>query len=133
MARVKQPKEKFKRSLNRSLKGDIGIFILLAIAGAAMVIPLVFAIGQSLKPLEEFWVFPPRLFPVNPTLKNFSDLFRLMGTSWVPFSRYISSIRYLSLLSVLQVTLSFLPMLLMQSLRSSSPEESSCLPLSSTP
>ena len=54
-----------------------------------MVIPLVFAIGQSLKPLEEFWVFPPRLFPVNPTLKNFSDLFRLMGTSWVPFSRYI--------------------------------------------
>ena len=89
MARVKQPKEKFKRSLNRSLKGDIGIFILLAIAGAAMVIPLVFAIGQSLKPLEEFWVFPPRLFPVNPTLKNFSDLFRLMGTSWVPFSRYI--------------------------------------------
>ena len=89
MARVKQPKEKFKRSLNRSLNGDIGIFILLAIAGAAMVIPLVFAIGQSLKPLEEFWVFPPRLFPVNPTLKNFSDLFRLMGTSWVPFSRYI--------------------------------------------
>lgn len=132
MARVKQPKEKFKRSLNRSLKGDIGIFILLAIAGAAMVIPLVFAIGQSLKPLEEFWVFPPRLFPVNPTLKNFSDLFRLMGTSWVPF-RDISSIRYLSLLSVLQVTLSFLPMLLMQLLRSSFPEESSCLPLSFTP
>lgn len=89
MARVKQPKEKFKRSVNRTLKGDIGIFVLLGICGAAMVLPLVYAIGQSLKPLEEFWVFPPRLIPVNPTFKNFSDLFRLMGSSWVPFSRYI--------------------------------------------
>ncbi|MEG2004041.1 MAG: carbohydrate ABC transporter permease [Clostridia bacterium] len=85
----KQPKEQFTRSVNRSLKGDIGIFIILAIAGAIMVLPLVFAIGQSLKSLEEFWVFPPRFFPVNPTFKNFTDLFRLMGSSWVPFSRYI--------------------------------------------
>ena len=76
MARVKQPKEKFKRSLNRSLKGDIGIFILLAIAGAAMVIPLVFAIGQSLKPLEEFWVSRPDFSPSTRHLKTsrtFSD------------------------------------------------------------
>ena len=26
---------------------------------------------------------------MNPTLKNFKDLFGLMNTSWVPFSRYI--------------------------------------------
>ncbi len=89
MARVKQPKEKFKRSVNRTLKGDIGIFVILGIFGIAMIIPLIYAIGQSLKPLEEFWVFPPRLIPVNPTFKNFADLFRLMGSSWVPFSRYI--------------------------------------------
>ncbi len=97
MARVKQPKEKFKRSVNRSLKGDIGIFIILAMFGALMVLPLIFSIGQSLKPLDEFWVFPPRLFPKNPTLKNFSDLFRLMGSSWVPFSRYIFNTVLISL------------------------------------
>lgn len=85
----KQPKEQFQRSVNRTLKGDIGIYIILALFGTVMVIPLVYAIGQSLKPLEEFWVFPPRLIPVNPTFKNFRDLFRLMGDSWVPFSRYI--------------------------------------------
>ncbi|MDD4125129.1 MAG: carbohydrate ABC transporter permease [Eubacteriales bacterium] len=85
----KMPKEQFQRSINRTVKGDIGIYIILAIFGFLMVIPLVYAIGQSLKPLEEFWVFPPRLIPVNPTLKNFRDLFRLMGDSWVPFSRYI--------------------------------------------
>ena len=81
----KQPKERFKRSVYRSTKGDIGIYIILAIFGALMVLPLIYAIGQSFKPLEEFWVFPPRLFPVNPTFKNFKDLFRLMGDSWVPF------------------------------------------------
>ncbi|HBL83612.1 MAG: ABC transporter permease [Clostridiales bacterium GWF2_38_85] len=77
------------RSLNRSLGGDIGVYILLALVGSVMVLPLIYAIAQSLKPLDELWIFPPRFFVVNPTLKNFGDLFRLMRTSWVPFSRYI--------------------------------------------
>ena len=75
--------------MNRSLGGDIGINVILAIFGVIMVLPLVYAIAQSLKPLDELWMFPPRFFVVNPTFKNYSDLFRLMGTSWVPFSRYI--------------------------------------------
>ncbi|MBR5031131.1 MAG: carbohydrate ABC transporter permease [Clostridia bacterium] len=94
----KQPKERFKRSVNRSTKGDIGIYIILAVFGALMVLPLIYAIGQSFKPLEEFWVFPPRLFPVNPTFKNFKDLFRLMGDSWVPFSRYIFNTIFISVI-----------------------------------
>jgi len=61
----------------------------LIIFGAFMFIPMFYAIIQSLKPLDELWVFPPRFFVVNPTMKNYGDLFRLMGTSWVPFSRYI--------------------------------------------
>lgn len=92
----KQPKEQFQRSINRSVKGDIGIFTILGIFGVLMVIPMIYAIGQSLKPLEEFWVFPPRLIPVNPTFKNFRDLFRLMGDSWVPFSRYIFNTVFIS-------------------------------------
>ena len=94
----KQPKERFKRSVNRSTKGDIGIYIILAVFGALLVLPLIYAIGQSFKPLEEFWVFPPRLFPVNPTFKNFKDLFRLMGDSWVPFSRYIFNTIFISVI-----------------------------------
>ena len=83
-----EPKESTKR-LNRSLGGDIGVYVLITVVGAVMVLPLVYAIAQSLKPLDELWVFPPRFFVENPTTKNFKDLFRLMGTSWVPFSRYI--------------------------------------------
>lgn len=87
--RRQMDKVQFKRSINRSAGGDVGIYIVLTIVGAIMVLPLIYAIVQSLKPLEELFVFPPRFYVINPTLKNFSDLFSLMGDSWVPFSRYI--------------------------------------------
>ena len=75
--------------LNRSAGGDAGITVMLVLLGAFMFLPMVYAIMQALKPLDVLWIFPPRFYVVNPTLKNFGDLFRLMSTSWVPFSRYI--------------------------------------------
>ncbi len=75
--------------LNRSAGGDAGITFFLVLLGAFMFLPMIYAIMQSLKPLDELWVFPPRFYVVNPTLKNYGDLLRLMSTSWVPFSRYI--------------------------------------------
>ena len=95
-SRAKQPKEQFRRTINRSVGGDIAIYVILALVGAVMALPLVYAISQSLKPLDELWVFPPRFFAVNPTLKNFTDLFKLMGDSWVPFSRYIFNTAFIS-------------------------------------
>lgn len=53
---------------------------------------------QSLKPLDELWMFPPRFYVISPTLKNFSDLFKLMGDSWVPFSRYIFNTVFISVI-----------------------------------
>ena len=50
---------------------------------------MVYVISQSLKPLDELWMYPPRFIVKNPTLGNFKDLFTLMNDSWVPFSRYI--------------------------------------------
>ena len=78
-----------RRHPNRSIAGDIGIYLLLIIIGAAMVFPLVFQVGASLKPLDEFFRFPPPVWPQHPTTDNFSDLFVTMGQSWVPFSRYL--------------------------------------------
>ncbi len=75
--------------LNRSAGGDAGITFFLVIMGVFMFLPMLYVIMQSLKPLDELWMFPPRFYVVNPTLENFSDLFALMNTSWVPFSRYI--------------------------------------------
>lgn len=85
---MKLPKIK-RRSFNRSVGGDVGINVMLFVFGAFMFLPMIYAISQSLKPLDELWMFPPRFFVINPTFKNFGELFRLMSESWVPFSRYI--------------------------------------------
>jgi len=75
--------------LNRSKGGDAGITFMLTVMGLFMFLPMVYAISQSLKPLDELWKFPPNFIVQNPTIKNYTDLFRLMNTSWVPFSRYL--------------------------------------------
>ena len=78
-----------RRHPNRSIAGDIVIYLILALVAVAMAFPLVFLIGSSLKPLDELFRFPPPVWPSNPTMDNFSDLFVTMGQSWVPFSRYL--------------------------------------------
>ena len=78
-----------KVRLNRSLGGNLSINIMLIFFGAIMILPMVYSVSSALKPLEELWIFPPRFLPRNPTLQNFSDLFRLLNDSWVPFSRYL--------------------------------------------
>ena len=78
-----------RRHPNRSIAGDIGIYLMLILVGAAMVFPLVYLVGSSLKPLDELFRFPPTVWPQHPTSDNFSDLFVTMGQSWIPFSRYL--------------------------------------------
>ena len=80
---------KHKVVLSRSAGGDFGITLMLTLLGIFMFLPMVYVVSQSLKPLDELWMYPPRFIVQNPTLKNFSDLFILMNDSWVPFSRYI--------------------------------------------
>ena len=75
--------------LARSAGGDAGITIMLVLLGAFMFLPMLYVVMQSLKPLDELWMYPPRFFVTNPNLKNFASLFQLMSLNWVPFSRYI--------------------------------------------
>ena len=82
--------------LNRSRGGDAFITVVLVVFGLFMFLPMLYTISQSLKPMDELFVFPPRYFAIHPTFDNFSDLFRLMGTSWVPFSRYIFNTVFIS-------------------------------------
>ncbi|MBQ9122176.1 MAG: carbohydrate ABC transporter permease [Lachnospiraceae bacterium] len=78
-----------KRQPNRSRGGDIALYIFLLLVAIIMIFPLVFAVSSALKPLDELFKFPPKLFPQNPTFDNFSDLIVTMGKSWVTFSRYL--------------------------------------------
>ena len=85
------------KKLNRSMAGNTLLFIIMGISGLLMVLPLVMIVNNALKPLDEIYQFPPRIFVRNPTLTNFSDLFVLMNESWVPFSRYIFNTIIISL------------------------------------
>ncbi len=78
-----------KRKPNRSIAGDIALYLFLLLVAAIMVFPIVYAVNAALKPLDELFMFPPRIFAKNPTINNFADLFVTMGKSWVTFSRYL--------------------------------------------
>ena len=88
-----KPKRRlFKRKqkqLNRSMAGNTLLFTLMIICGIFMALPLVMIVNNALKPLDEIYQFPPKIFVRNPTLENFTDLFTLMNDTWVPFSRYL--------------------------------------------
>ena len=79
------------KRLNRSFTVSFLLFALLAVFGAFMALPLIYAVNNAFKPLDELFIFPPRFLVNNPTLDNFFDLFALMGNSWVPLSRYIAN------------------------------------------
>ena len=78
-----------KKQLNRSMAGNTLLFIIMGIFGVLMALPLVMIVNNALKPLDELFQYPPKLFVRNATLDNFSDLFVAMNSSWVPFSRYL--------------------------------------------
>lgn len=82
-------RHKKRAQASHSAAGNVVSFILLTLLGIFMALPIVLSVSNSLKPLEELFVFPPKFLVRNPTTDNFTDLFTLMSESWVPFTRYM--------------------------------------------
>ena len=102
MAKLKKLRTRGHRVvLNRSAGGDTGITFVLVLMGAFMFIPMYYVVIQSLKPLDELFMFPPKFYVKSPTFDNFRDLVTLMGDSWVPFSRYIFNTVFITLCGTL--------------------------------
>ena len=78
-----------RRKPNRSIAGDFFLYLFLFLVAVVMFFPVVYAVSNALKPLDELFKFPPDILARNPTTDNFSDLFVTMGKSWVTFSRYL--------------------------------------------
>ena len=63
---MKTPKV-LKGRPGRSAGGDIVNTVVLVLVGAFMFLPMLFVISNAFKPLDELFVYPPRLFVRNPT------------------------------------------------------------------
>ena len=91
------------RQAGRKIGGSVCIFIILTVLGLFMALPIYLTVVMSIKPVEELFVFPPKLYAVRPTLDNFSDMFRVLHQNRVPFSRYVfNSVFVTAAVTVLQ-------------------------------
>lgn len=99
-------KKKIGMENRRSKFGNGATIFLLLVLGFLMAFPLYYTLIQSLKPSEELFQFPPRLYVIRPTTEHYTELFQLMSNMWVPFSRYLFNTLFVSLLgTVLHVIL----------------------------
>lgn len=68
---------------------QIKFYLILLPLMILMLLPIIFIFSNAFKPPDELFAYPPRFFVINPTLKNFTDLFGKMANSGVPVSRYL--------------------------------------------
>lgn len=85
--------------LNRSYGGNFLIFLMLVVVGLFMGLPLVYNIVSAFKPASELFIFPPRFYVSDPTMKNFTQLFQLATNLSVPFNRYLFNSVFVSIVS----------------------------------
>ena len=83
-----QPVAQVKKA-KRSVGGNIVLGVFLASLGFLFFFPVLYMVSQSLKPMNEMFIFPPRILVQNPTLNNFRDLSNVLANTLVPLTRYI--------------------------------------------
>lgn len=84
------------KKFTRSKVGNFIFFAILIIAGLYTVLPLIYSVITSFKPLDELLAFPPKFYVVRPTFKNYAILPELLSNLEVPFSRYVFNTVFLS-------------------------------------
>ena len=90
---MKDPKKlkASNRRAGRKIGGTIAIFFFLLLLGTFMILPIWLMIVNSIKPVNEMFIFPPKWYTLNPTLDNFKDTYRVLSAMWVPFTRYVAN------------------------------------------
>ena len=74
---------------NRSVSGSATLLIFLTVFALISLFPVVFMVSNAFKPINALFIYPPRLFFIQPTTSNFSELFAILADSLVPFLRYL--------------------------------------------
>ena len=77
------------KQAGKKIGGTVAIFLFLTILGLFMVLPIYLTIVMSINPVEELFIFPPKLYAIRPTFDNFKEMFGALHQNRVPFSRYV--------------------------------------------
>ena len=95
---MKKNKPQYRR-YTRSTAGNIFYFSVLFLAGAFTILPLIYCIVTSFKPLDELLIFPPQFFVKRPTLTNYLSLPSLLSKLQVPITRYLFNSLFVAIAS----------------------------------
>jgi len=75
--------------LKRFAFSRLMLILFLGAVGLFMLLPIIFLVNNAFKPLNEMFLFPPRIFVRHPTTYNFEQLFLHSSAGVVPFTRYL--------------------------------------------
>lgn len=79
-----------------SKTADVVLFVILVIAGLLMVLPIFFAVVQSLKSTAHLSEVPQSFFPRSLTFSSYVRLFTSTGKMGVPFYRFVFNTLFIS-------------------------------------
>lgn len=86
----------YKRYTRSKFVSAFFVIMLLAF-GFICILPLIYSIATSLKPLDEILIFPPKFFVQRPTIENYTVLPSLLSKLQVPLSRYVFNTLFVSI------------------------------------
>lgn len=93
-------KKQYKR-YTRSTAASVFLFIFLSLAAMFTLLPIVYCVITSFKPLEELLIFPPKFIVVRPTVANYLSLPSLLGVLQVSIGRYIFNSVFVATISTI--------------------------------
>ncbi|MGN1111003.1 MAG: carbohydrate ABC transporter permease [Oscillospiraceae bacterium] len=79
-----------------SKTADVVLFVILVIAGLLMVLPIFYAVVQSLKSTAQLSEVPQSFFPRSLTFSSYVRLFTSTGKMGVPFYRFVFNTLFVS-------------------------------------
>lgn len=70
-------------------KGQLKFLSYLIPLAVIMLLPILFIVFNAFKPMEELFIYPPRLITTRPTLQNFQNLAATSANKAIPATRYL--------------------------------------------
>ena len=99
LKRIFTSKKAEYRKYTRSKVGNFFYIMFLVAMALFSVLPMIYCVATSLKPLDELLIFPPRFFVHRPTLQNYAAIPGLLSNLKIPLSRYIFNSAFISVVS----------------------------------